>query len=280
VTRNGSLLTIAAEGPNHSLEFYWQLGSGWHREIVAGPGGAISAPSVATFGTSDVIAAQGANDTLRYYWQGNVLSPWHERTIGGLGSTLSAPSVTQSGNRVLIAAEGPGQTLRDYYTAAVPGGWIKNIVDGPGTAIDTPSLTHDGNLTLLASEGTGGSVKLYRTSLLPLWQPETVVAAGATAAPALSVNPGASPARVNVVMRGPLEVLYDYSQPVGANPPAWHIEPLAFIYSTLSAPAASYNTVGNLATAAGPGNSLRFYWEANGSTTWNAETVPGAVVAN
>ena len=49
---------------------------------------------------------------------------------------------------------------------------------------------------------------------------------------------------------------------------------------TLSAPSASYNTVGNLVTAAGPGNSLRFYWEANGSSTWNSETVPGAVVAN
>jgi hypothetical protein len=109
--------------------------------------------------------------------------------------------------------------------------------------------------------------------------PESVVAGGATSAPSLSVNPGVFPSRINVVFSGPFGILSDYSQPTGQNPPGWQIEQVAGIFSTLSGPSSSYNTVGNLITAAGPSDSLRFYWEFNGATTWNPETVPGATVA-
>ncbi len=284
VTRNGSLLTIAAQGPNHRLEFYWQLGSGWHREIVAGPGSAYSAPSVATVNSSDVIAVQGAGDTLRYYWQYNVLSPWHGQAVAGPGSTFSAPSVTQAvvqgASKVVIAAEGAGQSLRAYYASSVAGPFTPQIVDGPGTAVDRPSVASDGDLVLLASEGAGGRVNFYWTSILPLWHPETVVASGATSAPSLSVNPGVSPSRINVVFRGALGSLADYWQPTGQTPGTWSGQGIGGILESAGAPSASYNTVGNLVTTEGLGSALRFYWEANGSSTWNSETVPGAVVAS
>lgn len=284
VTRDGSLLIIAAEGPNHSLEFYWQLGSGWHREIVAGPGTAYSAPSVATVNSSHVIAVQGAGNRLRYYWQYNVLSPWHGQTVAGPGTTFSKPSVTQAvvqgAGKVLIAAEGAGQSLRAYYTDSITGPFVGETVDGPGTAVDAPSVTSDGNLVLLASEAAGGRVNFYWTNVLPLWHPETVVASGAISAPSLSVNPGVFPSRINVVFRGTFGTLLDYSQPTGQTPGTWHGEEIGGILESISAPSASYNTVGNLVTTGGLGGALRFYWEANGSSTWNPEIVPGAVVAN
>jgi hypothetical protein len=208
-----------------------------------------------------------------------VLSPWHGQTVAGFGSTRSAPSVTQAGNRVVIAAEGVAETLRVYYSQGVPGPFVPEVVAGLGSAVSRPSVASDGSLILLASEGQGGSVNFYWTNVLPLWHPESVVAGGAASAPSLSVNPGVFPSRINVAFAGPLGTLYDYSQPTGQNPPSWHIEQVAGIFSTPSAPSSSYNTVGNLTTAAGPGNSLRFYWEFNGTTTWHPETVPGATVA-
>src|SRR5580693_4082038 len=69
VAQVGLSSVIAAEGPGHSLLFYWQTIGGvpWHPELVAGPGTTFSAPKVAQVGTSSVIAAEGPGHSLLFY---------------------------------------------------------------------------------------------------------------------------------------------------------------------------------------------------------------------
>jgi len=89
VAQVGNSSVIAAEGPNQTLDFYWQtIGTGpWHPEEVAGPGSTYSqfagGPSVAQVGNSSVIAADGPNGTLDFYWQTIGTGPWHSELVPG-----------------------------------------------------------------------------------------------------------------------------------------------------------------------------------------------------
>jgi hypothetical protein len=50
-------------------------------------------------------------------------------------------------------------------------------------------------------------------------------------------------------------------------------------FHTYSAPTTTYNPIGKLVTAAGPGNSLLFYWQHSESGPFNPEQVapPGSI---
>ena len=81
---------IATEGPNHTLDFYWQpIGStSWHKEVVA-YGWAYSAPSVAQVGGSAEIAAEGPSHSLNFYWQSIGSNLWNPQTADGPGPTYA-----------------------------------------------------------------------------------------------------------------------------------------------------------------------------------------------
>jgi len=91
VTQVGSTSVIATEGPNHTLDFYWQpIGStSWHKEVVA-YGWAYSAPSVAQVGKSAEIAVEGLSHSLDFYWQSLGTNTWAPETAAGLFTTYSA----------------------------------------------------------------------------------------------------------------------------------------------------------------------------------------------
>jgi len=59
----------------------------------------------------------------------------------------------------------------------------------------------------------------------------------------------------------------------------WIEEAVAGSGTAFSAPATTYNSIGNLVTAAGPGNSLLFYWQHSESGPFNREQVapPGSI---
>jgi hypothetical protein len=59
----------------------------------------------------------------------------------------------------------------------------------------------------------------------------------------------------------------------------WISEAVAGAGTTMSAPATTYNPIGNLVTAAGPGDSLLFYWQHSESGPFNPEQVapPGSI---
>jgi hypothetical protein len=62
VTRDGNLIVLAADGPSHSLDFYWQTNGdptgNWHQETVAATGAAYSAPSIAVDGNQIIIVVE------------------------------------------------------------------------------------------------------------------------------------------------------------------------------------------------------------------------------
>jgi len=63
--------SIAAQGPNHSLEFYWQTigGTVWGQESVNGSNSTYSAPSIGEGNNSTGITVEGHDHTLDFYWQ-------------------------------------------------------------------------------------------------------------------------------------------------------------------------------------------------------------------
>jgi hypothetical protein len=82
--QNGNSVNIAAQGPDHTLRFYWAVNgtATWHPETVAGPGTTYSAPSMIQNGNSVNITAQGPAATLRFYWAVNGTATWHPETVG------------------------------------------------------------------------------------------------------------------------------------------------------------------------------------------------------
>ena len=81
---------IAAQGPEISLVFYWQLigSEQWNLEQVAGSGTTFSGPSVAQVGDSTVIAAQGPEASLQSYWQPIGSLQWNPEQVAGSGLRL------------------------------------------------------------------------------------------------------------------------------------------------------------------------------------------------
>ena len=63
---------IAAIGPDHSLDVYYQaIGTQpWHPEQVAGIGTTYSPPSVQQIGNLSMIANEGPDHSLVVHWQG------------------------------------------------------------------------------------------------------------------------------------------------------------------------------------------------------------------
>ena len=93
MTVNGNSVNIAAEGPHHSLRFYWAVNGSptWHAEKVAGAGTTFSAPSMTVNGNSVNIAAEGPNHSLRFYWAVNGSSTWHAEKVAGGGHDVLGP---------------------------------------------------------------------------------------------------------------------------------------------------------------------------------------------
>jgi hypothetical protein len=61
MTTDGNNVNITAQGPSHTLDFYWQTNgsSTWNPEQIADPGTIFSAPSMTTDGNNVNIATEG-----------------------------------------------------------------------------------------------------------------------------------------------------------------------------------------------------------------------------
>lgn len=84
---------LVAQGPNNSLDNYWDLaGQPWSSRVVAGGSTTFSAPTAVynqSSGFTQVIA-QGPNNSLDNYWS-NADQLWYSGTVAGAGTTYSAP---------------------------------------------------------------------------------------------------------------------------------------------------------------------------------------------
>jgi hypothetical protein len=199
----GNGTEIAAEGPGHRLEYYYNYDGkrGWAQSTVAGPNTTYSPPAMVRFsntsGNGTEIAAQGSGNQLDYYWNVDGMPPpWNQATVAGANTTYSAPAIVRFsnslGNGTEIAAEGPGNQL-DYYwnVDGTPPPWNQSAPAGPGTTYSAPAMVRfsnsSGNGTEIAAEGPGHRLEYYTNiDITPGWPLTTVRGPGTTySAPAM-----------------------------------------------------------------------------------------------
>jgi hypothetical protein len=280
------LTLVTAEGPDHSLMFYWRdaTSATWHQETVIGSNSTYSAPSIAVEGTTTILAVQGPEHFLLYFWQTIDTSAWHSFIVAGAGTTFSAPSIGSNSIAKFITAAGPDNSLMYYW--APPGNfsdWTAQTVNGDFSTYSAPSLTTDSAGVLIAAAGQSNRLMFYwQAKGQTLWHTEVAAGVGTTfSAPSLT-DTGA---RATVAAEGPGNRLSYYWLTNGTT--SWHHEAVAGTGTTFSAPGVAFTDVGNsilthkianLVTAAGPGNSLLFYWQL-GTPAWHREQVapPGGV---
>jgi hypothetical protein len=194
VTSDSHGPVVAVEGPDNTLDLYWQAdgmpyspgqwnltglnvpyatSSGVGFAQVAGLGTTFSTPSVATDKDSTVIAVQGVNHSLDFYWAPN--SYWSsgkpsftEETVAGADTTYSIPSLVVSGNRVDIVATGFDNTL-DFYSA--PNGQPfspkerPDVIGGPRSTWSAPTMTANGYSLDIAALGYDEQLDFYSDSV-------------------------------------------------------------------------------------------------------------------
>ena len=253
---------IAAQGPGHSLYFYWNLKGTWYGPLAVGANGStFSAPSLAIDSNSNVvISAQGPGNTLWFYW--NVKGTWHgPLQIGG----------ARIGDFDAVDPARPGRQPRrrraelwpvTSFFWGVKGTWYGPAVLGSaGMSLSAPSLsagTTTPHRLFIATRGPNNSLVVFENS------------SGTWATPAVSnaqttfAAPGNSEGTFYV--QGAGNDLDNWLWTINSSNNApyvfgdWPIGPGG---STLSAVAGSG---GSAATAIGPSNSLFFYWNSN---NWN-----------
>lgn len=248
---------IAAQGPGHSLYFYWNLQGTWYGPLAVGaPGSTYSAPSLTIDSNGNVvIAAQGPSSTLWFYW--NVQGTWHgPLQVGAPGSAVSTPSIALDQDGHLdLAVQGPSQTLSFWWD--INGTWNGPAgLGAPGKTLSAPSISADSSgphLLWVATEGPNHSLIVYQNSGGTWATPAQSNAQTTFAAPSNSYGnfyvQGAGQDMDNWFYSGttPPQVMGDY--PIGPGD------------LTLSAPAGVEDQD---AVAIGPSNSLYFYWRPDG----------------
>ena len=171
ITSNNSAngVNIAAEGPNHTLKFFWATNgsSTWNPEQVAGKNTTYSEPAIAssTKANGVNIAAEGPNNSLDFYWANNGSATWHVEQVAGKNTTYSAPAIisNDSANGVNIVAEGPNNSLKFYWANNGSATWHAETVAGKSTTYAALSISSNptGNSVIIAAEGPSNSLKFY-----------------------------------------------------------------------------------------------------------------------
>jgi hypothetical protein len=90
MVQDGNGVNIVAEGPNHSLYFYWATNgtSTWHQETVAGANTTYSAPALANIGNGENLAYFGYYDesegALMFAWSDSS-GQFHQELVAAAG---------------------------------------------------------------------------------------------------------------------------------------------------------------------------------------------------
>jgi hypothetical protein len=171
----GSLTVIAAQGPNHSLDFYWGSNDYWNgtqpsftRVMLAGADTTYSAPDLIVTGNQVDIVTAGAGNTLDFYSvaSGHNSFPQRPTVVAGPGSTWSAPSITANGNSVNIAAVGVNGQM-DFYWGGDDGPFSSHVIDpsvngptDPFYSWSAPSITSNGAWSTIVYAGAYGVLEM------------------------------------------------------------------------------------------------------------------------
>ncbi len=119
LTLDGTTLAMATEGVDHSLQMNYTPSPtvAWRSAgVIAGPGTAYAAPSMAANGKHVVdVAVQGPDGSLAFYWAKRGTTIWTKEVVAGAHKALAAPSVASNGSNSMITAIGPGNVVSSYF---------------------------------------------------------------------------------------------------------------------------------------------------------------------
>ncbi|MGB8098961.1 MAG: hypothetical protein WCF17_17515, partial [Terracidiphilus sp.] len=285
------LATVVVQGPNNSLDEYWQtsVDGQWAGPLGIDHGAAniaYSNPTLAINQTTGLptVVVQGPSHSLDAYWQTCLSCQW----TGPLGIdggaadiAYSDPSMdfNQTTQLATVVAEGPSNSLYAYWQNSVDGQWTGPLgIDGGrgGIAYSDPSLVFNQTTQMATAVAEGPSHSLYaywQNSVNGQWSGPLGIDGGAGniaySNPSIAFNQSGQIA--TVVDVGPSNSLYAYWQnglngqwtgPLGIDGGAGEVG--------YSDPAVDMVQSAGEATAVdeGPSNSLYAYWQTSTNGQW------------
>ena len=286
--REVTLIGMAAEGPENSLNFWWQsladIGSGpWHQEVLNGPNTTFSAPSIVQVGSDVAVAAEGSDFQVQFWWQQIGAAGWNSSPISA-GQLIGAPAMAA----LASPSDTLGITWSDYdgdvyYAQQAPSqfgqSWqVHNIGNTDFFyGASTPSIAAlNNNLTAITIVGDNNSLDSWMTS-----DPPSFVFTTDQAFPGTVYN-GISTAQLGggVVVATTQSSDYDLEFYWRLSDGPWHLEDLGGTDASNYTPPpviALTNSAGTqlVATAAeNDDGSVDFYWQNIGSSTWSTIYLP------
>jgi hypothetical protein len=294
-------LVMTAEYGDGSLWFWWQ-GPGatnWNREEVAGPDSACSAqpvvvsqaPLEAGQATDTAIVAEncGVNSGATIYWQVNGTPGWSAEALPtGTGLAIEPDASVAPDNTILVSyvATNPGTTSPSFGIDRFPFGStstssVVTVQSGPSDLLDTSVIEQpSGGVIVGVTEYNGYTYFNWSPpgSLTTWWQ-ETVTSQRSgyaqdfyyTVPMALTGDDsGVDIGTTNNA--GTCDLAY--YQANGAT--GWNQQTVGCTNVPSPEALAVQPTNHNEAAASADDNgNVYFYWQPDGTTTWNSEKIPG-----
>jgi hypothetical protein len=195
-----------------------------------------------------------------------------------------ASTIAETSTGANIVQRAYNGDLMFYSAASGSTTWTPEIVDGTRTTDSVPAIAETSAGANITAVADNGSLMFYwAASGSTTWHPETVAGPGTTS---FYVGPSIAETStgVDIAADGPGNTLMLYSAANGSG--TWTAQTVAGPGSsfpadlTYSDPSIAVTSTGVDIAAEGPNNTLRFYWAANGSTTWHAQTVATGIYSD
>jgi hypothetical protein len=289
--RTVTLSAMVAEGPNDSLNFWWQpladIESGpWHQEVLGGAGTDIGTPSVVQIGDDVAVAAEGANHNFFLFWQQIGATTWHEYYFEG--DAYGAPTmatVASPPDRLGVVYFDKANFIRYLQWSYLPATLGLDSVPYIGTVggvptSDTPTITAlDDGLTAITVQGLDYSLDSWTSSGTPFFSLTTDQALAGTVYSDVSVA-DLGGGVVGAAAYGPGGVNF-YWQNLGG---PWHSEyDVGVRGSSPPQVIKLVNSAGARLVAIGvenPDFSVNIYWQFVGDAyaTWRTVSFPAGTM--
>ena len=282
IARTNSYTMITCQVAGNALGFLWAKNGTnvWHSETISFEHTVYSDPAITTNYAGVEITAQGPNNSLSFFWSLYGFTSWHSEQVAGPGTTFSStfgffgagPVITDSGGAVQIAAQGPMGSLWFYEAPYGSMIWHAQQVAGSGTVAGSPAIVlSPSSIEIAAVDGTLGFASAPRGSY--------TFSFGQIPAQPLTPNPAmvrfATGTEIAADSDGCIGVyLNTDGSATWTNPTACLPAP----QPELNSPALVRNRNGSEIADTLLNNSLQFFTNIDGSTTWTSvQIVPANV---
>ena len=284
----GSRSVIAATDTHGDLYYFWEAAGSakWHEQLVAKAktGLSFSKPAIAWTGATVIIVAQDTAGTLLYFVPG-AGGTWRHNEVTSLNGDWRAPAVTGApGDEALVTAHTATGKLYAFLLTSgsgqVSGSLVTYGISG-ASSVATCYGGIAGYLGLVAAT-IGGTLYFWWDNLdLGNWTEETVAqpalgeqftsASVAASSSSILVTAYNTQGAVDVFVQTIGDSTWQGEQVTGgsAQPYAHPVIAWTGVVGQLGLRSLSYDVI----TATGPHGQLDYWWAADGSTSWHAETI-------